>query len=217
MRAPILVSFSQRLRGLVGDARCRYFDLRHGVRTCGDVALADLHVTGQTLGHAVHYAPSHPKFLFEMLRHLAIDYTQYEFVDLGSGKGRALLVASEFPFRRITGVEFARELHEIASENIRRYRGGTQKCREITALHCDAMEYRFAEVPTVVFMFNPFRPAVLTPVLRELEASIRRRPRDVILVYQSPFHGHLVESETSLRLISEHRYHNVYRFFASGP
>ena len=216
MKAPILAKIFQRFRGLVGDARCRYFDLRHGVRTCGDVALTGLHVTGQALDHAVHYAPSHPKFLFEMLSALAIDYAQYEFVDLGSGKGRALLVASRFPFRRITGIEFAQELHDIAVENIRRYRAGTQKCREITALHCDAMEYRFADVPIVVFMFNPFRPAVLTPVLRELEASIRRQPRDVILVYQAPFHGHLVESETSLRLVSEQRYHNVYRFVANA-
>jgi SAM-dependent methyltransferase len=204
-------SMVRRLRTIVGEARCRYFDWRHDVQTCGDVALADLEVSGDTVDHAVYYAPSHPKFLFQMLRDLDIDYSAYEFVDLGSGKGRALLVASEFPFKRITGVEFARALHEIATENIRRYTGGARRCHAIVSVHGDAIQHRFSDSPAVVFMFNPFRPAVLTPVLRTLEASIQSHPRDVILLYASPFHGHIVEQETSLRLVSEQPYHNVYR------
>src|SRR5919109_3431347 len=101
-----------RLRNAIGETRCRIFDWRHGVRTCGNADLADLTVVGDNTGHAVHYQPSHPKFLFEVFSSLKIDYPSYTFVDFGSGKGRVLLVASEFPFSEILGVEFAAELHQ---------------------------------------------------------------------------------------------------------
>jgi SAM-dependent methyltransferase len=139
------------------------------------------------------------------------------FVDLGSGKGRPVLVASEFPFRRVIGVEFAKQLHDIATRNGRRYVSSTQRCRDVLFVHGDAIDYRFDEVPTVVFMFNPFRPAVLAPVLRNLQKSIESSPRDVILLYASPYYGRLVEQETSLRFVVSERYHNLYRFSPSKP
>src|SRR5436190_1524408 len=157
---------------MIGEDRCRLYDWRHEVSTCGDVALADLEVIGQNGKHGVSYAPSHPTFLFRLLDGLAIDYKRYQFVDLGSGKGRVLLVASEFPFRGITGVEFAPELHDIALDNVRRYKSRTQRCGNITCVNGDAMQYEFPREPTVALMFNPFRPAVMVPILRRLQASL---------------------------------------------
>src|SRR5437763_5354229 len=131
------------LRKAVGEARCRVFDWRHGVRTCGSATLDRLTITGENVKHGVFYHPSTPKFLFEVLGSLEIDYPQYDFVDLGSGKGRVLLIASEFPFRQIQGVEFAQELHEIAGDNIRRYRSASQRCRKVATLRADATEVKF--------------------------------------------------------------------------
>src|SRR5918996_1296859 len=110
------------LRNVVGQARCRVFDWQHRVDTCGSSKLADLTIVGENTSHGGPYYASHPKFLFELLSSLDIDYPSYTFVDIGSGKGRVLLIASEFPFAEIIGVEFAKELHEIAAQNIRRYR-----------------------------------------------------------------------------------------------
>ena len=65
----------------------------------------------------------------------------FAFVDMGSGKGRALLVASELPFAKIVGVELSQELHQIAEENVRRYRPESQLCTAFF-LHCmNAVEY----------------------------------------------------------------------------
>jgi hypothetical protein len=47
--------------------------------------------------------------LRETLAALPIAYDKFAFVDCGSGKGRTLLIASEFPFKFIIGVEFAAE------------------------------------------------------------------------------------------------------------
>lgn len=196
----------------VGEARCRIFDWQHGVRTCGTANLSRLTIVGNNTGHGVHYHPSHPKFLFEVFSSLKIDYPSYTFVDFGSGKGRVLLVASEFPFSEIIGVEFAEELHEIARRNIRQYRSKTQKCRNIQSLNLDATEFEVPLTPLVLYMFNPFRPAVLTPVLQNLQRSLNSHPRDVILIYVAPFHGALIEQQTALRCVEQSTYHNTYRF-----
>jgi hypothetical protein len=201
----------RKLHLLVGETRCRLYDWRHDVRTCGDVTLAGLEIVGGSVEHGAPYVPSHPRFLYEILRTLDIDFSRYHFVDLGSGKGRVLLVASEFPFQRIVGVEFASELHAIAVDNVKRYRSATQRCRDIACIHGDAMKFSFPDAPIILFMYNPFGPAVMVPVLRNLQQSIERNPRDVILLYAAPFHGQLVEQETSLRRVATGRYHNTYR------
>jgi Histone methylation protein DOT1 len=200
------------LRNAVAEARCRMFDWQHGVRTCGKSNLADLTIVGNNVGHAVHYHPSDPKFPFEVFSSLKIDHPSYTFVDFGSGKGRVLLLASEFPFSEILGVEFAAELHEIACENIRRYRSKTQKCKNVQSLNLDAAEFELPLTPLVLYLFNPFRPAVLSLVLQRLQRSLNSHPRDVILIYMSPFHSGLVEQHTALRCIEQSIYHNTYRF-----
>ena len=205
-------SVTERLKYVVGETRCRLYDWRHNVQTCGDVSVAKLGEVGGNVEHAEPYMPSHPRFLDGTIRGLGIDYSRYAFVDLGSGKGRVLLVASEFPFARIQGVEFSRPLHDIAVQNIKHYHSRTQRCSKVESLHGDAITYEFPRSPTVIFMFNPFGPAVLIPVLRNLDESISRLPRDVVLLYMAPYYSDLIESETSLRLVSEERYHNMYRF-----
>src|SRR5947209_6643653 len=79
-----------RLKLVIGEARCRLYDWRHNVSTCGDVAVDNLGVQGVSADHAAPYAPSHPKFLLHLIQGLGIDYSAYNFVDLGSGKGRVL-------------------------------------------------------------------------------------------------------------------------------
>ncbi len=199
------------LRALVGEARCWLFDCRHGVQTCGTVDLNKLTIKSDNARHGVFYHPSHPKFLFEIMGALDIDYERYAFVDLGSGKGRALLVASEFPFREVRGVEFARELHEMACDNIQRYRSATQKSKNVRSIHGDAIDFEFPTLPLVLFLANPFGPGVLVPVLRRLQASLASHPRDTIILYAAPFHSDLVERETRLTCVERSVYHNTYR------
>jgi hypothetical protein len=200
------------LRNAVGEARCRIYDWRHGVRTCGEAKLADLTLVGSNTDHGVFYHPAHPKFLYEIFGSLKFDYPSYTFVDLGSGKGRALLVASEFSFSEIIGVEFAAELHEIACRNIRHYRSKTQKCKNVKSLNLDAAEFELPETPLVLYLFNPFRPAVLVPVLQRLQRSLDLHPRNVTLIYVAPFHAEFIEQQTALRCVQQSTYHNTYRF-----
>src|SRR3954447_24824698 len=51
------------------------------------------------------YQPTEPVLFGEMLAALSVNLQDFTFIDIGSGKGRTLLMASTFPFRRIIGVE----------------------------------------------------------------------------------------------------------------
>ena len=132
------------------------------------------------------YQPTVPDEFSEMLQHLArVDFTGFTFIDLGSGKGRVLLLAAAYHFRRIIGVEFQPELHAVAEVNLSRLRenGGNI---DAESLCLDAREFEFPPDPLVIYLFNPFPDYVLSTVLDNLQASVARHPRPVYVIYNTP-------------------------------
>jgi len=79
------------------------------------------------------------------------DFPAFTFVDLGSGKGERLLMASDYPFRRIVGVELLPTLHHAAQENLGKYRNESQKCFALESICADATEFSFPTDPLVSF------------------------------------------------------------------
>jgi SAM-dependent methyltransferase len=121
-----------------------------------------------------------------------VRHEDFEFVDLGSGKGKALLLASDYPFKRIIGVEFSPVLHLIALDNISRYRTPTQRCRNIKSICQDATEFDFPMSPLLVHLYNPFGPDTLGRVLERLEASLSIQPRPCFVVMVYPLWARVV-------------------------
>ena len=143
-----------------------WFDTTRGVRTAGDAKVPPAsQVVGEIRdGHM--YAPVRTANAHAALRDLPIsDYSQYTFVDMGSGKGRMLFVAAEYPFRKVIGVEFANELHDEAVANIRRYKHAKRRCGDIESVHADAAEFEFPNENLVIYLFNPFGPEVMGRML----------------------------------------------------
>ena len=101
------------------------FDERFGVETSGLIYELpsghqhDLHNNGY---FAVAPSVFH-SIMRAMVERLHLDFQRFGFVDLGSGKGRALLLASDYPFREVIGVELSPKLDRIARDNIARYAG----------------------------------------------------------------------------------------------
>ena len=148
------------------------------------------------------YQPSDPLTFHQVMAQLPIDFRQFTFVDLGSGKGRALLMASDYPFRRIIGVELLPELHDIAQQNVRLYSSDRQQCRDIE-LHCaDARRFQLPPEPLVIFLFNPFPDDILGDVMTMIERSRRETSRPVFVAYQNPVSERVVAQFASLRKIA---------------
>ena len=104
------------------------------------------------------------------------------FVDFGSGKGRMVLLAAERPFRRIIGVEFSAQLHDVALENLRGALPGL-KCREVELILADATQWKVPDEATILFFFNPFHGEVLAKVFDNIRRSLAEAPRKITIVY----------------------------------
>jgi predicted RNA methylase len=176
------------------------FDDRFGTVTEGKMYPWQLALK-ETPG-AIHPYEATPAWLVKkILRSLPIDGREFTFIDLGSGMGRVLLLASEFSFPKIVGIEFARELSEIAGANVQRYRSAAT-AKSTFDLRCmDAAKYEFESDPLVVYLNNPFGKDTFDVVLSRLERSFRACPRSIFVVYLNPrFERRLKRSQVFRRL-----------------
>jgi SAM-dependent methyltransferase len=157
------------------------------------------------------YQPTEPDLFREMLEALSqqshSDFRDFVFIDLGSGKGRTLLMASDYPFRRIVGVELLPALHVAAQENLGKYRSESQKCFAVESICADATEFSFPPEPMVLYLFNPFPESGLRRVIANLEKSLRAHPRAVFVLYHNPLLEHVLGESCELR-----RVHATHQF-----
>jgi len=105
-------------------------------------------------------------------------------VDIGSGTGRALLIASRFPFRRVIGVEREEAAYRQAEANLARCR--LRPRAPVELVRSDVLDYRLPDDVTVVFLYNPFVGRPFHHVVEALLASVDRVPRRVRVAYVNP-------------------------------
>jgi SAM-dependent methyltransferase len=176
------------------------FDLEHGTDT-GTVLGRELNtLTLSGLYTTCHLAIT-PSALTEAISRLPIAHETFTFVDIGCGKGRALMAACAFPFRRLVGVEISPELCEIARANIARRPEWSVR---ISVINQDAVQFTFPEGPLLIFLFNPFTGTILRRVLSSLERQLRRAPRETYLLYgDNPRYEKVLQQFPFLRQIAE--------------
>ena len=113
-------------------------------------------------------------FRLGALKMLAAGTIPIDVLSVGSGKGRVLFVAAEYPFRKVIGVEFSNALHDDAVANLKRYRFPKRRCADIEPVHADAREFEFPNDNLVIYLFNPFGEEVMEGMLANLERSLER-------------------------------------------
>ena len=131
-------------------------------------------------------------------------------VDLGSGKGGALIAMSALPFSRMAGVELSSALVAIARDNFRRL-----GLSGIDLICSDAAEFTDYDAYSHIYMFNPFPATVMVAVVRNIQVSLQRAPRDLTILYRNPTaHSVIMDSgsfDMSGQLSVEGHVPNVYR------
>lgn len=172
----------------------RRFDRRYRVVTAGFERPDELDVPEERLCDATAYSTTSSAKFGCLLAALPLNFRDFTFVDMGCGKGRALLMASEFPFHRIVGVEISAELTGMAQQNIASFRSRLQVCQDVSVVRADATTFEFPAAPVVVYFFNPFSAAILARVLHNLERSLELSPRPVVLIYNNAVHDAVIGS-----------------------
>lgn len=179
------------------EERVEAFDARFGTDTAVPVLERELPAG------AYFYVPTTASVIYGVLAGLPVRRNEFAFVDMGSGKGRALLVVSEFPFAKIVGIELSPQLHQIAEENIKRFRPPSQQCTTFD-LHCtNVVDYVYGNEPVVLFLFDPFGRETLERVIANLEASLKATPREAYVVYIYPQFEDVLQRSQMLHRVRE--------------
>ncbi len=173
-----------------------FFDIKYGTDTCSWVQLDDLNLDNHQKKRAEMYQLTHALPLRKLFRKLKIPPGNI-LVDLGCGKGRVLLVASEFFFREARGIEFSSVLCKIATKNCSIYKDKKKTTTDFIISNLDVLEYKLNDDEDVFFMFNPFDAYVLTQVLQNITVSIQRRKRKIWIIYRHAVHRGVLDKNKS--------------------
>lgn len=182
------------------------FDKQYGVKTHGPIDLwKDPEDTSQ-------YDAVAPSLFHEAIRRWQAmlpaecsNISDYTFVDLGAGLGRALLLASQYPFREVMGVELGESLVKIAQQNISHWKsGGHAKC-PIGIVAQDALSYQFPAGPLAVFMDNPFGERVTREVVARLRQVVESGGGPVNIIYVYPKQAALLADESKFQHLGKEK------------
>jgi SAM-dependent methyltransferase len=187
----------------------RNFDEIWGVDTGGHIELSTIgSIDGAAASFGAHYLGSPVTFIRGILRSLNIRYEDYVFVDLGSGKGRALLLAAELPFREVVGVEISPELHAVALSNIARL--PTNARRVVRAEVGNAARFAIPDSNAVIFLANPFWGPVLDAVIDNIVAALVSTRHDVLVLYLYPKHREAFDACRFLAVRNQGEHYVIY-------
>lgn len=172
-----------------GWSRRHPFDRRYGTDTSGTVPIEQLTSTPLLQQHGVFYAGSQPSVVRAGLNALP-PVNGFTFVDIGCGKGRVVLVASEYPFARIVGVDMSNDLLEVARRNAETVRRREPARPAIEFIQADATTFGFPPGDLVVYLYHPFDAPLMARVVAQLERALAEQPRRLFVVYCNPVAGH---------------------------
>ena len=186
------------------------FDLAHGVDTTGLVwgeALEGKKIKPDAQYWATGYYGVAPSALHAALDRLNLDWRQFRFVDIGCGKGRAMLLALRYPFKGILGIELSPALADIARSNLASFqapwRQGDVPAAVLTG---DATAFELPCDPMVLFLYHPFAAPVMRRFLQHLEQSLHADPRPVYLLYANPELAPMLDGNANLQQLSNVHY-----------
>ena len=186
------------------------FDNEFGVDTAGIVPLQALTIasSNKELGH--RYQAADADSFRALMGGLAVPADGLTFIDLGAGKGRAMLLASEHPFRRVVGVEFAPALCDVARRNVEVFDSPAQQCDEFEVVCADAAEYELPDEPSLVFIHNSFEDPLMRSVLAGIRRSADERPRRLLLLLVNRRLEQAELTRAGWQKVSSHEYGELY-------
>lgn len=205
-------NLSLRQQGVTGTIHKLYcqlvdylFDRRYGIDTRTWARLNQLTIASDNQSKGRAYKPTRVvplRKLFHAIQSLdpVVDRV---LVDFGCGKGRVLLVAAEFGFRAVRGVEFAQELCAIAQSNCAAYQAKTGSKTEFQIVAADVVNYAIHTDENIFFFFNPFDEEILHRVLHQISASLLAKPRKILIIYHNPVKRQTIEAWDNLIRVQE--------------
>jgi SAM-dependent methyltransferase len=169
------------------------FDAKYGTDTGGYLGPEELVKGRVNDAHNYGYSAVAPSVFREACRRWRETLPEvsgrieaYSFVDVGAGKGRAVLLAAQLPFRKAIGVELSDELTRIAQRNAARYSQVARSKAKLRLVQGDATRFRWPRTPLLVYLYNPFDCQVLAQMAEKLAATAASGTGLIDLLYVNP-------------------------------
>ena len=182
------------------NAQDESFDVAYGTDTSAIREVGSLDFAFPNAFHAFRYQPSSDALVRNAIARLEIEAAKFSFIDFGSGKGRVLMVAAEYPFKQVIGVELSSELTEIAKQNIARLPSHRKRAGDIATICCDAAEFDPPAGDLVCYFYNPFDAAVVRPIADKLAARAAAGYHTII-IYFDPRYRDLFEQTGAFKIV----------------
>ena len=181
--------------------RVHPFDREFATDTSGVIAPEQLDATHAALINC--YGGSQPSIVRRALAELGpVEGTT--FLDLGCGKGRVTIVASEFPFSAVIGVELSADLVAIARRNVEIVRRAYPTRPPIEIVHANVLDYAFPSGKLAIFMYHPFKDEITRKVVSRWEAELASgRITDLAIIYYNPVLAALIDASPVFRRVHE--------------
>lgn len=187
-----------------------WFDLKWGTRTRGKTAAAKLGLQSSDLPHLTGYQAVNEEHLRSALEAVSFP-RQSIFVDIGCGKGKALLIAAGYDFvSRAVGVELAASLCDDARRNVERLRARGVIHKPVEIVEADAARYQFVNDENIFFVNNPFDWSLMSRLVDNICEAARLSNKEVFLLYANPASAEALRNDPRLRLERE------FKFFGPG-
>jgi 16S rRNA G966 N2-methylase RsmD len=146
--------------------------------------ISDLTKTGEYTQEGTALISSSKDFLTKLIKDLEKTINKpikkSLFIDYGSGKGSAIIHAKKMGFNQTIGIEFAKELHEIAVENIQKF-----NLENVQSLYADATAYPPPKDVSIIYFNNPFTEVVMEKVIQNILNEKKNFINDVYIIYGS--------------------------------
>jgi SAM-dependent methyltransferase len=167
------------------------FDLKYGTDTGGIEPLWKFKICSRNARFGASYQATQEQELACAVNYLREDLQTFTFIDIGCGKGRTLLVASDLGFEKVIGIEFVPEFVEIARTNLAK-----RQTDNAAVLHLDAAEFHFPNSNMVVYLYNPFTQEVLRKVVANLQECHSKK---LYVIYKVPKCAEVLDSSGFLK------------------
>ena len=135
------------------------------------------------------YVPTLPRMFREIMPRFDVRFEDYIFLDVGSGKGRAVLLASEYPFKRCVGLELSPVHSATAERNIAVYRSPTQRCFDLQAVCGDALTFDYPKDDLFLWLANPFLTDLMVLFVQALGRALGEKQRLIVVYCQQQSHA----------------------------
>ena len=124
--------------------------------------------------------PTWNKYLVRLLKDLHIN-NQDTILDIGCGKGSAMLGMLKLPFARVDGIEISKEISEIAIRNFTKL-----KKQRWQVFNGDAITYKDYNAYSMLYLYNPFPKEIMRQVVANIQSSISGREQEMLIIYNNP-------------------------------